>query len=966
MTDANSSPQKEMQPKPKKRKRTRYFPSHFKNQQDRELIRLAIQKSPFFACLDESQMERFISVAELKEFHPGDIVILEGCVDDDELEDHADNLSSSHFFNRKPQRTSTKIFSEIDPADVEEEEIYAKSFERNNGPTEERRTDDVTEKRVANDEKSSESPDVNAIKASDDSLSTVFGGMDSSWKNPFLRAREAATTFLSPDYLEDPPASPRSGIKRSLYVVRDGKADVWYQPQNFRPASLGPGTLFGEGGFLFGRQHSASVVASTQAETGSNLQCWVVDFTAFWEYILPSEVTSRRFEQCATRSDENGVLYMTMEEFVESRRRWNSTSTLNEDPMSSLRTVNSLHHFLRRRQKKDYDEEPRVYLEDFCFYHMLMDRPDPEVDIAFLLMDQRQKGQILLSDLVSFVKPLFPDLDLSSQFFQRYFGKDGKQSIRQVHFSQFLVDLQREIGKQAFLRAVDTKKRGSVEDHLDPDEFIKVLTTACGWRLPQGVADRLDEIYKKTEKRINPESTAEPLTNAISSEQYIDAGTITGVRYFAYGDFLAFQEILGNLSGICNLIDQAEQIKKSAISPDDFKVANRALGMGGRLSRRQVEIIFALFDRNHDGYISSQDVIEVCGMDFVRRLEALPGRDGKLTFASSAADLDRMSIEKETDESFRAKMEDFVQHFWLTAVASSMGALFLYPLDLAKTRLMNEAVPKGGQASYRSWMHCLRSVVQHESAPGLYRGLTPQLIGIGPEKLIKIQVNDLIKQVLDPRREITEANGSSTKPSLWVEVVAGACAGACQLLVTNPMEVTKIHMQLEGETNRFLEKRGILPIEPASLRSIVQQMGLPGVYRGATACLLRDVPFSAIYFPTYSALRHLLDAENDQPTNANIWLAGTFAGIPAAALTIPADVIKTRLQSTRPDGEVLYYYSGIRDCVTKMYHQEGWRSFFRGGTARVLRLAPQFGISLMAYEQLAQWVTRPKLSTSIV
>ncbi|GAX22302.1 solute carrier family 25 (mitochondrial aspartate/glutamate transporter), member 12/13 [Fistulifera solaris] len=960
MTDADNSHRKGVQLKPKTRKRTRYFPSHFKNQQDRELIRLAIQKSPFFACLDESQIERFISVAELKEFHPGDIVILEGCVDDDDLQDRADSRI------RKPQRTSTKIFSEIDPADVEEEEIYAKSFERNNAPVEESRTEDVTGNRIANNDES-ESPNVNERRSFDDSLSNVFGGMDSSWKNPFLRAREAATTFLSADFLEDPPASPRSGIKRSLYVVRDGKADVWYQPQNFRPASLGPGTLFGEGGFLFGRQHSASVVASTQAETGSNLQCWVVDFTAFWEYVLPSEVMSRRFEECATKSDEHGVLYMTMEEFVESRRKWNSTSTLNEDPMSSLRTVNTLHHLLRRRQKKDYDELPRVYLEDFCFYHMLMDRPDPEVDIAFLLMDQRQKGQIMLADLVSFVKPLFPDLDLSSQFFQRYFGKDGKQSIRQVHFSQFLVDLQREIGKQAFLRAVDTKKRGSVEDHLDPDEFIKVLTTACGWRLPQGVADRLDEIYRKVEKNIDSESAAEPPTNVSSSELSVDAGTITGVRYFAYGDFLAFQEILGNLSGICNLIDQAEQIKKGAISPDDFKVANRALGMGGRLSRRQVEIIFALFDRNHDGYISSHDAIEVCGMDFVRRLEALPGRDGKLTFASSAAHLDdRVSLENETEEGFRAKMEGFVQHFWLTAVASSMGALFLYPLDLAKTRMMNEAVPKRGQASYRSWMHCLRSVVQHESALGLYRGLTPQLIGIGPEKLIKIQVNDLIKQVLDPHRESHEANGVSTKPSLWVEVIAGACAGACQLLVTNPMEVTKIHMQLEGETNRFLEKRGIPSIEPASLRSIVRQMGLPGVYRGATACLLRDVPFSAIYFPTYSALRHLLDAEIDQPTNANIWLAGTVAGIPAAALTIPADVVKTRLQSTRPDGEVLYYYSGVRDCVTKMYQQEGWRSFFRGGTARVLRLAPQFGISLMAYEQLAQWVTRPKLSSSTV
>ena len=28
-----------------------------------------------------------------------------------------------------------------------------------------------------------------------------------------------------------------------------------------------------------------------------------------------------------------------------------------------------------------------------------------------------------------------------------------------------------------------------------------------------------------------------------------------------------------------------------------------------------------------------------------------------------------------------------------------------------------------------------------------------------------------------------------------------------------------------------------------------------GLYRGASACLLRDIPFSAIYFPTYSHLK---------------------------------------------------------------------------------------------------------------
>jgi len=36
---------------------------------------------------------------------------------------------------------------------------------------------------------------------------------------------------------------------------------------------------------------------------------------------------------------------------------------------------------------------------------------------------------------------------------------------------------------------------------------------------------------------------------------------------------------------------------------------------------------------------------------------------------------------------------------------------------------------------------------------------------------------------------------------------------------------------------------------------IIRQLGILGLYKGATACLLRDIPFSAIYFTTYSHLR---------------------------------------------------------------------------------------------------------------
>ena len=42
---------------------------------------------------------------------------------------------------------------------------------------------------------------------------------------------------------------------------------------------------------------------------------------------------------------------------------------------------------------------------------------------------------------------------------------------------------------------------------------------------------------------------------------------------------------------------------------------------------------------------------------------------------------------------------------------------------------------------------------------------------------------------------------------------------------------------------------------PKGAVHIVRQLGLLGLYRGASACLLRDIPFSAIYFPAYAHLK---------------------------------------------------------------------------------------------------------------
>lgn len=71
-----------------------------------------------------------------------------------------------------------------------------------------------------------------------------------------------------------------------------------------------------------------------------------------------------------------------------------------------------------------------------------------------------------------------------------------------------------------------------------------------------------------------------------------------------------------------------------------------------------------------------------------------------------------------------------------------------------------------GEIAYRNSWDCCKKVIRHEGFLGLYRGLVPQLLGVAPEKAIKLTVNDLIRdKLMDQKGKITFGS----------EMFAGAC-----------------------------------------------------------------------------------------------------------------------------------------------------------------------------------------------
>ncbi|KAJ2479462.1 mitochondrial aspartate-glutamate transporter agc1 [Coemansia sp. RSA 2320] len=288
-------------------------------------------------------------------------------------------------------------------------------------------------------------------------------------------------------------------------------------------------------------------------------------------------------------------------------------------------------------------------------------------------------------------------------------------------------------------------------------------------------------------------------------------------------------------------------------------------------------------------------------------------------------------------------------NFAIGAVAGGIGAAAVYPIDLVKTRMQNQRSAVVGEMLYKNSVDCFRKVVRNEGVLGLYRGLGPQLVGVAPEKAIKLTVNDFMRSRLTSK--------DTGKIAFASEVIAGGTAGACQVIFTNPLEIVKIRLQVQGELLKDALGTAT-PIARRSALTIVKELGLLGLYKGASACLLRDIPFSAIYFSCYSHIKSDIFREGERQLGMlDLLLAGALAGMPAAYLATPADVIKTRLQVVAKRGETVY--TGLLDAARKIYKEEGFKAFFKGGPARVLRSSPQFGTTLMFYELIHRMVPFP-------
>ena len=247
-------------------------------------------------------------------------------------------------------------------------------------------------------------------------------------------------------------------------------------------------------------------------------------------------------------------------------------------------------------------------------------------------------------------------------------------------------------------------------------------------------------------------------------------------------------------------------------------------------------------------------------------------------------------------------------HMASGAAARATSYLLLYPVDVLRTRAQffgggGAGVGVGTGVGTGGWRVGLGEVVRQEGLLSLWRGAHLRLLYTVPAAGMSFCFYE---------QALAAASGASGSPgsSGW----AAALALVVRLAATGarlPVDIAKQRAQLLGALGAVggagaapakgtgALRGGLgLAASVADLRKLSLGGDLLPCYR---ASLLRDVPFALVYFGGFEAskaacVRSGAAASTDELGVPLTLLSGGVAGAVASTLTIPFDVVKTRMQ----------------------------------------------------------------------
>eukprot|EP00629_Pelagomonadales_sp_RCC1024_P003321 CAMPEP_0119275916 /NCGR_PEP_ID=MMETSP1329-20130426/14602_1 /TAXON_ID=114041 /ORGANISM="Genus nov. species nov., Strain RCC1024" /LENGTH=279 /DNA_ID=CAMNT_0007276337 /DNA_START=52 /DNA_END=888 /DNA_ORIENTATION=- len=268
-----------------------------------------------------------------------------------------------------------------------------------------------------------------------------------------------------------------------------------------------------------------------------------------------------------------------------------------------------------------------------------------------------------------------------------------------------------------------------------------------------------------------------------------------------------------------------------------------------------------------------------------------------------------------------------VMPFACSGVAACFASTCIHPIDLAKVRLQLFATQNSGQKA-PGFPAMLGNMVKTEGVTSIYAGLSAALLRQATYGTARMGLHRTFSDELERR------NGG--QPISFVQKAGSSMlGGALAVCVGTPMDVALVRMQADS-MKPAAERRNYSNVFSA-LGRIAGEEGFGALYKGLAPNILRGMSMNCGMMACSDQAKEMAVAiTKDDPANPGMQtriIAAASGGFFAAFLSLPFDLLKSRLQDAKGGG-------GLLATAGNVLAKEGPLAFWTGFGAYYMRCAP--------------------------
>lgn len=297
-----------------------------------------------------------------------------------------------------------------------------------------------------------------------------------------------------------------------------------------------------------------------------------------------------------------------------------------------------------------------------------------------------------------------------------------------------------------------------------------------------------------------------------------------------------------------------------------------------------------------------------------------------------------------------------VTEFLLGGFSTMSAALFTNPIEVVKTRMQvqGELVRLGKvDRVYSNAFQAFYLIGKQEGVRGLQGGL-------GPAILYQLMMNGTRLGFYEPIKRFYTNDGKN--PSTLKNIAAGSTSGVIAAVMGSPFFLIKVRLQVQQSSGNKTSSTPTVGFQHSykgalsGLKEIAQTEGIRGLYRGATAAMLRVGVGSGVQLSCYDACKSFVVSLSPNTfTNSSVsthFAASMVSGLFVTLAMNPFDVISTRMYNQPVVNGRNAVYSNVFDCAVKIARAEGPIGFYKGFVPHFLRLGPHTILTFIFWEQL--------------